>query len=131
MSDLKYPNPAGRYAPYIVIVSVSFIIIVQGWSAFAGGFDAVSFVSNYGEALTLVLLTVAESGLSVELPVFALLYIVWRLIKRTPYPSLIEIDLDTGRHAETYADEKNNEEVERREKSKKFGWFWRLYSFIA
>ena len=64
--DLKFKNPAGKFAPHIVIASVSFIIIVQGWSfpatvslpdsfvvqgwsAFDGGFDALSFVSSYGE----------------------------------------------------------------------------------
>lgn len=68
---------------------------------------------------------------AVELPVFALLYIGWRLIKRTSLHSLQSIDLDTGRYVETVADELDNERIARREGDKRWGWAWRVYSWVA
>lgn len=112
ISDLKYPNPAGRFAAPVVVVTVSAIILIQGWSAFKGSFDAVSFVANY-----------------IELPLFLVLYVGWRLIKRVHSPTLLQIDLDSGRHAEDEYDEQNNQEIEQREKGK-YGWAWRAYSAI-
>jgi AAT family amino acid transporter len=50
---LRFKNPAGRFAGPIVIVVVSFIILVQGWSVFSGGFDKIGFVSNYSQSLSL------------------------------------------------------------------------------
>ena len=85
---------------------------VQGWSAFAP-FDAVLFVSNY-----------------IELPIFALLYIVWRLVKRVKTPNLIEMDLDSGRHDDGIEDEEDNAKLEARERGR-FGWLWKVYGAVA
>ncbi|GAA6061885.1 hypothetical protein JCM10212_000526 [Sporobolomyces blumeae] len=112
-SDLRFKNPAGRAAGPIVIVAVSFIILVQGWSVFAGGFDKIGFVSSY-----------------IELPVFAVLYVVWRVVKRVESPTLEQIDLDSQRYVETDEDRADNAEIERREQGK-FGWAWKAYSWVA
>ena len=73
--------------------------------------------------------TPAES-LTVELPAFALLYIIWRLIKRPPFPKLHEIDLDKGRHEETPEDMADDEQIARREKGRA-GILWKMYSWVA
>ncbi|GAA5884977.1 hypothetical protein JCM16303_006501 [Sporobolomyces ruberrimus] len=112
-SELRFRNPVGRLAGPIVIVTVSFIILVQGWSVFSGGFDKIGFVSNY-----------------IEIPVFLVMYLAWRLIKKVKSPSLLEIDLDTGRYVETARDVQDNKEIEEREGGK-WGWFWKAYSWIA
>jgi AAT family amino acid transporter len=53
-------------------------VLVQGWSCFSPTFDGVSFVSFY-----------------IELPVFALMYVVWKLVKKTRTVKLAEMDLET------------------------------------
>ncbi|GAA6014386.1 hypothetical protein JCM11491_007036 [Sporobolomyces phaffii] len=112
-SELRFRNPAGRFAGPIVIVVVSFIILVQGWSVFSGGFDKIGFVSNY-----------------IEIPVFLVLYGFWRVVKKVKSPSLGEIDLDSQRYVETARDVADNDEIERRERGK-FGWAWKAYSWFA
>jgi AAT family amino acid transporter len=51
---------------------------VQGWSCFSPKFDGVSFVSFY-----------------VELPVMLIMYVVWKLLKKTKIVKLSEMDLET------------------------------------
>ncbi|KAJ7718428.1 amino acid permease-domain-containing protein [Mycena metata] len=87
--------------------------IMQGWGAWKGGFDKIAFVSNY-----------------IELPLFFLLYVVWRLVKRTRTPSLLDIDIDAGRHVEGPEDMANNEDIDRRE-HRKWGWAWKIYGLVA
>lgn len=64
----------------------SVLVLVQGWSCFSPTFDAVSFVSLY-----------------IELPVFALMFVIWKLIKRTKFKKASEMDLVTDTF---YAEEK-------------------------
>lgn len=114
VSELRFPNPAGRWAGPIVTVSTAFIILVQGWSVFKP-FDAVSFVANY-----------------IELPIFLALYVAWRVIKwgKVRTPSLKEIDLDTGRYVNTAEDDKDDEDRAARE-SGRLGWAWKIWGWIA
>lgn len=120
-----------------MIVTVSFIILVQGWSVFSGGFDKIGFVSNYSK-LELLLPPFSQTGrllspwffYQVEIPVFLVMYLAWRLIKKVKSPSLLEIDLDTGRYVETARDVQDNKEIEEKERGK-WGWFWKAYSWIA
>jgi len=75
-------------------------------------------------------LTDSLSHKTVELPVFLALYLFWRLVKGVKSPTLLQIDLDTNRYQETERDKEDNREIERREKGK-FGWAWKMYSWIA
>ncbi len=84
-------------------------MIVQGWQAFSP-WDSVSFVQNY-----------------IELPVFLLLYVVWRVVKRVHSPSLLEIDLDSGRHEDKEEEIQDNERNDTWDKGK-WGWAWRAYN---
>ncbi|KAJ7303595.1 amino acid permease/ SLC12A domain-containing protein, partial [Mycena albidolilacea] len=49
IEELKFPKPLGGFAAPTVVFSTSAIIRIQGWSACKGGFDKLSFVSNYTE----------------------------------------------------------------------------------
>ena len=61
---------------------------------------------------------------------FLVLYVAWRLIKRVRSPSLLEVDLDTGRYEETESDKQDNREIEEREQGK-YGTLWKAYSWFA
>jgi AAT family amino acid transporter len=71
----NWTYPAG---PIIAIVLNSFIVLVQGWSCFSPTFSAVDFVSYY-----------------IELPIFALMFVVWKLVKKTKFQRSHEMDLVT------------------------------------
>jgi AAT family amino acid transporter len=68
------------------------IILVQGWSSFSPSFSAVDFVSYY-----------------IELPVLAVMYLAWKLVKRTKIVSYEEMDLVTDVHEVTEEDLKEAE----------------------
>lgn len=71
----NWTYPAG---PIIAVVLNSFIVLIQGWSCFSPKFSAVDFVSYY-----------------IELPLFASMFVVWKLIKRTKFKRASEMDLVT------------------------------------
>lgn len=66
-------------------------MLVQGWSCFSPKFDGVSFVSYY-----------------IELPIMLIMYVVWKLLKKTKTVALSEMDLETDTYT---ADEKVIEET--------------------
>lgn len=66
----------------------------------------------------------------IELPVFALLYIAWRLIKRAKIPTLQQIDLDTSRFVNTPVEEEMDRRIVEREQGK-FRFAWRAWSWVA
>jgi hypothetical protein len=71
---------------------------------------------------------VSFPSLDLAHPLFALLYVIWRLVKRTSSP--LDIDIDAGRHVEGPEDAKNNEDINRRERGK-YGWPWKIYGLVA
>jgi AAT family amino acid transporter len=75
---LPFVNWTYPWGPWICIILNSFIVLVQGWTSFSPNFGAVDFVSFY-----------------LELPVFALMIIGWKLLKRTKLRKASEIDLET------------------------------------
>lgn len=76
---LPYKNWTYPWGPYIVIVGVTLMILVQGWTAFSP-WDTQSFFQSY-----------------VELGIFPAMYIVWKLIKKTRTYKPEEVDLETDR----------------------------------
>jgi len=54
------------------------IVLVQGWSSFSPSFSAVDFVSYY-----------------VELPIMLVMYLGWKVLKRTKVVGYDEMDLET------------------------------------
>ncbi|KIL96635.1 aat family amino acid transporter [Fusarium avenaceum] len=75
---LPFKNWTYPYGPWICVILNSFLVLVQGWSCFSPKFDGVSFVSFY-----------------IELPVMLIMYVVWKLIKKTKIVKLSEMDLET------------------------------------
>ncbi|KAK4093910.1 hypothetical protein ACCO45_013527 [Purpureocillium lilacinum] len=75
---LPFKNWTYPWGPWIAVVLNSFLVLVQGWSCFSPKFDAVSFVSFY-----------------IELPVMLVMFVAWKLIKRTKFVRLEEMDLET------------------------------------
>lgn len=75
---LPFKNWTYPYGPWASVVLNSFLVLVQGWKCFSPQFDAVSFVSFY-----------------IELPVMLIMYVAWKVIKRTKFVKLEEMDLVT------------------------------------
>jgi AAT family amino acid transporter len=64
--------------PWISVILGSVLVLVQGWSCFSPTFNAVDFVSFY-----------------IELPIMLIMFVAWKLIKRTRFVRLDEMDLVT------------------------------------
>ncbi|CAN9121529.1 unnamed protein product [Alternaria alternata] len=75
---LPFRNWMYPWGPIICVVLNSFIVLVQGWSSFSPKFAAVDFVSFY-----------------LELPIFLLMIVVWKLLKKTKFRKASEMDLET------------------------------------
>jgi AAT family amino acid transporter len=75
---LPFKNYTYPYGPWFSIILNSVLVLVQGWSCFSPTFDGVSFVSFY-----------------IELPVMLVMYLGWKLLKRTKVVNLDEMDLET------------------------------------
>lgn len=97
--------------------------LYHSWLAIVSSLNATTFrCPSFGRADPL--------PLPVELPIFLVLYLGWRLIKRSRTRSLLAIDLDTGRFVNSAVEEADDAEVQRRE-SGKYGWAWKMYSWVA
>ncbi|KIK79557.1 hypothetical protein PAXRUDRAFT_834043 [Paxillus rubicundulus Ve08.2h10] len=67
VDELKfYVRWTWPWGPYFVIITVSTLILVQGWSSFVPTFIPVDFLSYY-----------------IEIPVMIIMYIAWLLAQRT------------------------------------------------
>lgn len=77
---LPFKNITYPYGQYICVVGITAIILIQGWSCFSPTFVAVDFVSYY-----------------IQIPVMILFITVWKLIKKTKFRTLEEMDLETDR----------------------------------
>lgn len=75
---LPFRNWTYPYGPWFVVILNSFLVLVQGWSCFSPTFSAVDFVSLY-----------------IELPIMLLMFVVWKLVKKTKFVKLHEMDLVT------------------------------------
>jgi len=75
---LPFRNYLYPYGQYITIPLIIVIILVQGWSCFSPTFSAVDFVSYY-----------------IELPIMLVMYLGWKLYKKTKIVSYQDMDLDT------------------------------------
>ncbi|KAI5860493.1 tryptophan permease [Durotheca rogersii] len=73
---LPFRNWTYPVGPALAVALNTFIVLVQGWSCFSPRFRAVDFVSFY-----------------IELPAFALMFVGWKLVKRTRFRRAGEMDL--------------------------------------
>ena len=58
------------------------------------------------------------------------LYVGWRLVKRCRSPSLVRIDLDSGRYKDGIEELQDQDKLVRRNEGK-LRWFWKVYGVIA
>ncbi|KAL8810652.1 MAG: hypothetical protein Q9200_002406 [Gallowayella weberi] len=75
---LPFKNWTYPWGPWFSVILNSFLVLVQGWSSFSPSFSAVTFASLY-----------------IELPIMFVMYLGWKLLKRTTIVSLREMDLET------------------------------------
>lgn len=75
---LPFRNWTYPWGPWVSLVLTIVIVLVQGWSSFSPKFSAVDFVSYY-----------------VELPIMAVMYLGWKVVKRTRIVRGEEMDLET------------------------------------
>ncbi|KAI0459057.1 amino acid permease/ SLC12A domain-containing protein [Xylaria acuta] len=80
VDDLPYKALFYPYGTWFVVLLNLFLVFISGYSVFIGGFAAVDFVFDY-----------------IVLVIFTLLYLFWKILKRTKVVSLTEVDLVTGR----------------------------------
>ncbi|KAI0147383.1 amino acid permease/ SLC12A domain-containing protein [Xylariaceae sp. FL1272] len=80
VDDLPYKALFYPYGTIFVIVLNVFLVFISGYSVFIGDFAAVDFVVDY-----------------IVLVVFAVLYVSWKVFKRTKIVDLGSVDLVTGR----------------------------------
>lgn len=78
---LPFKNWTYPYGPIFSVVLNSVLVLVQGWSCFSPSFQVVDFVSFY-----------------VELPVMLVMFVGWKVIKKTKWVKLEEMDLVTDRY---------------------------------
>ena len=78
---LPFKNWTYPYGPIFSVVLNSVLVLVQGWSCFSPSFQAVDFVSFY-----------------IELPVMLVMFVAWKVVKKTKWVKLEEMDLVTDRY---------------------------------
>ena len=78
---LPYKNWTYPWGPWICVILNIFIILVQGWKSFSPKFDGVTFVSYY-----------------IELVVMLVMYVGWKVYKKTKIVSYAEMDLESDVH---------------------------------
>ncbi|WOO78139.1 putative amino-acid permease [Vanrija pseudolonga] len=103
---LVFKNWTYPWGPYAALILNSVLVLVQGWTCFSPKFNGVDFVSFY-----------------IELPVMLIMFVGWKLIKRTRWVRLDEMDLVTDVYTA------NDEEIEHDEKTTK-GRFKRALNWL-
>jgi yeast amino acid transporter len=80
VEDLPYKALFYPYGTWFVVFINTFLTLIAGYSVFIDGFHVVDFVVNY-----------------IVIAVFIVLFVGWKIIKKTKMVPLMEIDLVTGR----------------------------------
>lgn len=92
--ELQFSNWTYPYGPYFLVLFVSFIILVQGWSSFAP-WNVTDFFSYY-----------------IELIVFVALYVFWWLWKRDAFVRSEDMDFVTDKYISPHEEVLLNEELD-------------------
>jgi AAT family amino acid transporter len=91
---LPFKNWTYPYGPWFSLILNIVLVLVQGWSCFSPSFSPVDFVSYY-----------------LELPVMLVMYVGWKLLKRSRIVKLREMDLETDVYVVTREDRSDMEDV--------------------
>ncbi|KAL8937891.1 MAG: hypothetical protein Q9216_004197 [Gyalolechia sp. 2 TL-2023] len=100
---LPFKNWTYPWGPWFSVVLNSFLVLVQGWSSFSP-FSGVTFASLY-----------------IELAIMLVMYLGWKVVKRTKVVKLEEMDLET----DTYPAERLEPELEKNPWRQKAYHVWR------
>ncbi|KAH6647668.1 amino acid permease [Truncatella angustata] len=106
-------HPWGTW--FVVVINI-FLVFISGYSVFVGGFAAVDFVFSY-----------------LVLAIFTILYVFWKVLKRTKFVGVMEMDLVTGRREALGAPGgfgENGAEEAAVQKTKSRPWYVKVKRFI-
>ncbi|EXJ80705.1 AAT family amino acid transporter [Capronia epimyces CBS 606.96] len=78
---LPFRNWTYPVGPVLAVGLNIVLVLVQGWSCFSPSFSAVDFVSYY-----------------IEIPIMLVMFVFWKLVKRTKFVHLHNMDLLTDRY---------------------------------
>lgn len=99
---LPYASPFQPYFGYFCLFVISLVIFFKGFTAFIGTFDYKSFITNY-----------------IGLPLFAILFLGWKIVKKTRFVSSTDMDLSTGAREISDVQEEEDEVLDDEEKLSK------------
>ena len=91
---LPFKNWTYPYGPWFSLILNVVLVLVQGWSCFSPSFSVVDFVSYY-----------------LELPVMLVMYLAWKIWKRSKIIKLSDMDLETDVYTATADDRSDIEDV--------------------
>lgn len=94
------------YGTWFVVAINIFLVFLSGYSVFIDGFDVVGFVVNY-----------------IVIVVFVVLYLGWKIIKRTNFVPLMDADLITGRRMPDRSEDEEEEEPETAAAQRVVPWY--------
>lgn len=106
---LPFKNWTYPWGPWFCIILNSFLILVQGWSSFSPSFNVATFFSLY-----------------IELPIMLVMYMGWKLLKRTKIVKLSEMDLETDTHTAEELDRDSSIEKNKWRQKAYMAWRWLL-----
>jgi AAT family amino acid transporter len=98
---LPFKNWTYPYGPIFAVGLNVVLVLVQGWKCFSPHFKGVDFVSYY-----------------IEIAVMVIMYLGWKLVKRTRFVRTSEMDLRTDRYDGGADDGHYREEIAVEEKRK-------------
>src|SRR6202012_4192000 len=78
---LPFKNWTYPLGPILAVGLNIVLVLVQGWSCFSPSFSGVDFVSFY-----------------IEIPLMLVMFLAWKVIKRTKFVHVREMDLVTDRY---------------------------------
>lgn len=89
---LPFKNWTYPWGPIFAVGLNSVLVLVQGWSAFSPEFKVVDFVSYY-----------------IEIAIMVVMFVGWKLLKKTRFVRLREMDLVTDRAPYTPGKERSRQ----------------------
>jgi amino acid transporter len=93
-STLPYAAPFQPYSSYIAIFITFLVLFFKGFAAFMPTFDYKSFITNY-----------------IGVPIYIVMWIVWKLIKKTSFLRADQIDFSGARQFDVLDEEEEEKEV--------------------
>jgi len=124
-SEMKFKGAAWTWGwgPPFVVITVSLIIIIQGYSSFIPTFNIPSFVSLY-----------------LQLPSMLILFVVWKIVHRIEMPNLENVDLSVGEWSDEDDRDESSVVAEGADETESRGigikmrverWCWKVWEFVA